>query len=241
MVNNFGSRILRSGRSGDDVRVLQTLLNYLPSAITGADIVVDGDFGPQTQAAVRRFQTYFGLTADGVVGTSTFLYLGQPTGTAAAGRVFGSRDLRIGNSGRDVWILQNRLASTARDYAQALGVPADSSFGPKTQAAVRLFQADFGLTQDGVMGNQTLYQIYLHTFMGGRVLQSESASANQGLDVFALQSKLSALGYSPGALDGKFGPRTEAAVRMFQQAENITVDGEVGPETFYHLGLKTAA
>ncbi len=241
MVNNFGSRILRSGRSGDDVRVLQTLLNYLPSAITGADIVVDGDFGPQTQAAVKRFQTYFGLTADGVVGTSTFLYLGQPTGAAASGRVFGSRDLRIGNSGRDVWILQNRLASTARNYAQALGVPADSSFGPKTQAAIKLFQADFGLTQDGVMGNQTLYQIYLHTFMGGRVLQSGSTSANRGLDVYALQTKLSALGYSPGALDGKFGPRTEAAVRMFQQAEKITVDGEVGPQTFYHLGLKTTA
>lgn len=239
MVNNFGSRILRTGRSGDDVRVLQTLLNYLPSTITGPDIAVDGDFGPRTEAAVRKFQTYFGLKVDGEVGRNTFLYLGQPTGTAASGRVFGSRHLRIGTSGRDVWILQNRLASTARNYAQALGVPADSSFGPKTQAAVKLFQGDFGLTPDGVVGNQTLYQLYLHTFMGGRVLRSDSAEGNQGFDVYFLQKKLADLGYSPGALDGKFGPSTEAAVRKFQEAEKIAVDGVAGPVIFYRLGLRT--
>ena len=239
MVNNFGSRILCKGRTGDDVRVRQTLLNHRPGTITGPDIVVDGDFGSQTQAAVRKFQTYFGLTADGQVGRNTFLYLGQATGTAASGRVFGSRHLRIGTSGRDVWILQNRLASTARDYAQALGVPADSIFGRRTQAAVMLFQGDFELTKDGVVGNRTLYQLYLHTFMGGRVLRSDSSAQNQGFDVYFLQKKLTGLGYSPGALDGKFGPRTEAAVRSFQKAVNIAVDGEVGPVTFYHLGLRT--
>lgn len=237
---NFGSRALRIGRSGDDVRVLQTLLNYLPTAITGPDIVVDGDFGPQTQTAVRRFQTYFGLSADGEVGRSTFLYLGQPTASSITGTVFGSRDLRMGVSGRDVWVLQNRLASTAKKYAQALGGPADSSFGPKTEAAVKLFQSDQGLTQDGIVGNRTLYKLYLNTFMGGRELQ-QASNRNRGFDVFFLQSKLKDLGYSPGTLDGKFGPLTEAAVKKFQTAVGIDADGVVGPVTFYNLGLKTPA
>ena len=240
MVNNFGSRILRSGSSGDDVKVLQSLLNYLPDSITGPDLVVDGDFGPKTQAAVKKFQTYFGLSSDGIVGKNTFLYLGQPTGSFASGPVFGSRVLRKGISGRDVWILQNRLASTAKKYAIALGGPADSIFGSKTEAAVKLFQKDKGLTADGIVGNKTFYQLYLNTFMGGRLLQRTRSDRNQGLDVFALQSKLKDLGYSPGALDGQFGPLTEAALKKFQTAAGITADGVAGPITYYNLGLKGA-
>lgn len=240
MVNNFGSRILRSGSSGDDVKVLQNLLNYLPDSITGPDLVVDGDFGPKTQAAVKKFQTYFGLSSDGIVGKNTFLYLGQPTGSFASGPVFGSRVLRKGISGRDVWILQNRLASTAKKYAIALGGPADSIFGSKTEAAVKLFQKDKGLTADGIVGNKTFYQLYLNTFMGGRLLQRTRSDRNQGLDVFALQSKLKDLGYSPGALDGQFGPLTEAALKKFQTAAGITADGVAGPITYYNLGLKGA-
>jgi peptidoglycan hydrolase-like protein with peptidoglycan-binding domain len=240
VVNNFGSRILRSGSSGDDVKVLQNLLNYLPDSITGPDLVVDGDFGPKTQAAVKKFQTYFGLSSDGIVGKNTFLYLGQPTGSFASGPVFGSRVLRKGISGRDVWILQNRLASTAKKYAIALGGPADSIFGSKTEAAVKLFQKDKGLTADGIVGNKTFYQLYLNTFMGGRLLQRTRSDRNQGLDVFALQSKLKDLGYSPGALDGQFGPLTEAALKKFQTAAGITADGVAGPITYYNLGLKGA-
>jgi len=240
VVNNFGSRILRSGSSGDDVKVLQSLLNYLPDSITGPDLVVDGDFGPKTQAAVKKFQTYFGLSSDGIVGKNTFLYLGQPTGSFASGPVFGSRVLRKGISGRDVWILQNRLASTAKKYAIALGGPADSIFGSKTEAAVKLFQKDKGLTADGIVGNKTFYQLYLNTFMGGRLLQRTRSDRNQGLDVFALQSKLKDLGYSPGALDGQFGPLTEAALKKFQTAAGITADGVAGPITYYNLGLKGA-
>lgn len=240
MINNFGSRILKSGSSGDDVKVLQSLLNYLPASITGPDLVVDGDFGPKTQAAVKKLQTYFGLSSDGVVGKNTFLYLGQPTGSFASGPVFGSRVLRKGISGKDVWILQNRLASTAKKYAIALGGPADSIFGSKTEAAVKLFQQDKGLTVDGIVGDKTLYQLYLNTFVGGRLLQRTRSDRNQGLDVFALQSKLKDLGYSPGALDGQFGPLTEAAVKKFQTAAGITADGVAGPVTYYNLGLKGA-
>ena len=36
-------------------------------------------------------------------------------------------------------------------------------------------------------------------------------------------------------VDGIFGPRTEAAVRRFQQNENLSVDGIVGKQTWTAL------
>ena len=239
MVNNFGSRILKLGSTGDDVKVLQSLLNYLPDSITGPDVTVDGVFGATTETAVKKFQTYFGLSVDGIVGKNTFLYLGQPTGSFAVGPVFGSRTLKKGITGRDVWILQNRLASTAKKYATALGGPADSIFGSKTEAAVKLFQTDRGLTADGIVGDATFYQLYLHTFMGGRLLQRSRSDRNKGFDVFFLQTKLADEGYSPGTIDGKFGPNTEAAVKKFQMAVGISADGVAGPATYWNLGLKS--
>lgn len=239
MDHNFGSRNLKFGITGDDVLVLQHLLNDLPASITGPDLNTDAVFGSLTRATVKMFQSYFGLISDGIVGTNTFLFLGQPTGSFAVGTVFGSRTLEKGLSGRDVWILQNRLASTAKKYGIALGGPADSIFGSKTQAAVKLFQADMGITVNGIVGDRTLFLLYLNTFMGGRLLQRSRSDRNQGFDVFFLQQKLKDEGFSPGALDGKFGPLTKAAVRSFQELAGITVDGVVGPETYWQLGLGT--
>jgi peptidoglycan hydrolase-like protein with peptidoglycan-binding domain len=239
MDHNFGSRNLQFGSTGDDVAVLQHLLNDLPDSITGPDLNTDGVFGSLTRIAVKMFQNYFGLSSDGVAGTNTFLYLGQPTGSFAAGIIFGSRTLKKGMSGRDVWILQNRLASAAKKYAIALGGAADSKFGSKTQAAVKLFQQDMGITADGVVGDRTFFLLYLNTFMGGRILQRSNPDRNQGFDVFFLQQKLADEGYSPGTIDGKFGPSTEAALKKFQRAIAITADGVAGPVTYWHLGLKT--
>lgn len=40
---------------------------------------------------------------------------------------------------------------------------------------------------------------------------------------------------SPGDLDGTFGPKTELAVKDFQQSNGLTVDGVVGPITWNHV------
>ena len=52
-----------------------------------------------------------------------------------------------------------------------------------------------------------------------------------GSDVKALQQRLAALKYYPGAADGKFGAYTLEAVWAFQEVQGIKVDGVVGPAT----------
>jgi peptidoglycan hydrolase-like protein with peptidoglycan-binding domain len=46
-----------------------------------------------------------------------------------------------------------------------------------------------------------------------------------------LQRALASAGFDPGPADGTFGKRTEAAVVAFQEANGLSVDGRVGPET----------
>jgi len=56
-----------------------------------------------------------------------------------------------------------------------------------------------------------------------------------GSDVTQLQTKLGQLGYAVGPLDGKFGSKTQAAVRKFQQDQGLKVDGIAGPKTIKEL------
>ena len=64
-------RTLRTGSSGEDVRILQQTLKRL-GFLSGA---ADGKFGAETREAVRQFQQAGGLTADGVVGAATWAAL----------------------------------------------------------------------------------------------------------------------------------------------------------------------
>jgi peptidoglycan hydrolase-like protein with peptidoglycan-binding domain len=50
-----------------------------------------------------------------------------------------------------------------------------------------------------------------------------------------LQEALKALGYDPGPIDGTFGSATETAVKAFQQAKGITVDGVVGKVSWINI------
>ncbi len=58
---------------------------------------------------------------------------------------------------------------------------------------------------------------------------------SRGNAVWVLQARLQRLGYAPGPLDGSFGSQTEQAVRRFQRASYLTVDGVVGTMTWRYL------
>ncbi|MFE9773296.1 D-Ala-D-Ala carboxypeptidase family metallohydrolase [Streptomyces sp. NPDC005931] len=61
---------LSRGASGADVTQLQIRLGGYPGY--GAVLAVDGSFGPATEAALKHFQSVYGLTADGIAGPSTY-------------------------------------------------------------------------------------------------------------------------------------------------------------------------
>lgn len=62
---------------------------------------------------------------------------------------------------------------------------------------------------------------------------------SRGDDVKKLQETLNALGYDCGTADGIFGEKTEIAVRSFQQANGLAVDGIAGKNTMALLYIKT--
>jgi peptidoglycan hydrolase-like protein with peptidoglycan-binding domain len=64
---------LKEGSSGDVVRSLQTVLtNGAPGEWGTTPQGIDGDFGPLTKASVQAFQSWGGVTADGIVGDQTW-------------------------------------------------------------------------------------------------------------------------------------------------------------------------
>lgn len=67
------------------------------------------------------------------------------------------------------------------------------------------------------------------TLPEGTKLQRDAE--NDAAVVRELQRALTAAGYDPGPADGTYGEQTEAAVVAFQQANGLSVDGRVGPET----------
>ena len=63
------------------------------------------------------------------------------------------------------------------------------------------------------------------------LLPATAQTAAKPLDVAWLQSALKSAGYDPGAIDGQFGPMTSAAVKAYQAARKLTVDGWPGIAT----------
>ena len=57
----------------------------------------------------------------------------------------------------------------------------------------------------------------------------------KGAAVKQLQRTLKSLGYSPGAIDGSYGPSTESAVKQFQKAHGLVADGIAGTKTIAAL------
>ena len=140
--------------------------------------------------------------------------------------VFGSGD-GGGSSAAHVRALQRRLNSVG--YSPG---PIDGRYGPRTERAVELFQSAHGLRVDGVAGPITLTALRTPTtvFFPGAGYSGPGSGAVRGL-----QRRLRRGGYSPGAIDGRYGPLTTRAVSRFQAAHDLQVDGVAGPQTFREL------
>lgn len=65
-------------------------------------------------------------------------------------------------------------------------------------------------------------------------------NGSRGSAVTALQEMLNGLGFDSGKADGIYGPKTEAAVKRFQEANGLTVDGIAGEQTLTTLAMRAA-
>ncbi len=258
---------LRYGSVGEQVRAMQQALNDLGYDTKG----VDGKFGRGTEDAVRRFQRGKGLVADGLAGhqTLTALYGAagdpgssapeetQPPSAAPAPAPGGSSSgslttLRYGSSGDAVKAMQESL--TKLGYAPGA---ADGKFGRGTEAAVKQFQRNNGLTTDGLAGTKTLTLLYSQAGQGSAptpapdpatqepvatpaptenssnvTLSRTLRKGNTGDDVKLLQEKLQALNYYTGGINGVYDDLTIAAVKAFQSNNGLTSDGLAGTKTY---------
>ena len=131
-------------------------------------------------------------------------------------------------SGLDVRLLQTSLRGLGFDPGKVDGV-----YGPRTAAAVRRYQADRGLTDDGIVGLTTWQRISVEEGAAtqGHQLQMTIVGATGGKDVQTVQVALRTAGFDPGRIDGIYGPDTEATVISFQIVHGLRRDGIVGPET----------
>ena len=134
---------LQSGSSGSDVRRLQRLLVMIKLLDY---LGIDGQFGPNTDGAVRNFQSSNSLTVDGIVGPLTWGALPADPNTP---------ELAQGASGGAVAPLQQALQKYRGPGTPTDPGPIDGIFGPKTANAVKAYQGDRGVTVDGIVGDHT--------------------------------------------------------------------------------------
>ncbi len=134
---------IKQGSQGPDVKLAQYEL--CRTLYLGGPSDVDGVFGPRTNQAVREYQGDHGLAVDGIVGPNTWgtmlaEYPQPPT-------------LGIGSQ----WPHLNRLQSFLNQAAPPALPPlaVDDIFGPKTEAAVKHYQAAHAVSADGIVGLQT--------------------------------------------------------------------------------------
>ena len=108
--------------------------------------------------------------------------------------------------------------------------------GNKTKAAIKQFQKEYDLTADGVAGPLTIAKLEsVYNDKGGSSVSTSSGSGlrlgSSGTQVRNLQQDLTTLGYYWADITGNFGSKTEAAVKNFQEKNNLSADGIAGTKT----------
>ncbi|OLS39051.1 endopeptidase SpoIID/LytB [Alkalihalophilus pseudofirmus] len=248
----LGDQALSEGMNDPDVKDLQKALkdrghfNYHTAT---------GYYGSITTEAVKAFQKANGLPATGNADLATLAQLTENTqvsvsqasvsSSAASGTLQSNQVLRQGTTSGAVQELQQLLARSGHFNSNATGY-----YGRVTTEAVRAFQRQHNLSVDGIAGPQTITTLQNVTGRGSAAAPSQPAASaptqaassqptlrlnNQGDAVSSLQQKLKDLGYYTTSITGTFGPQTDSAVKDFQRAHNLAVDGIVGANTYRAL------
>lgn len=102
-------------------------------------------------------------------------------------------------------------------------------YGSVTMEAVKLFQRQNDLKQDGIMGEQTIAML-----LNPDAKRYLAKMGMEGSDITRIQQRLYELGYLPSKtyITGKFENETDKAVKALQSANGLGVDGKVGEMTF---------
>lgn len=248
---------LRRGDRGASVEQVQFWLQQLAEFDPNLrDLAVDGIFGAGTEAAVKAFQTENGLTADGVVGRMTWdaiwdQYQSLESDINQSDNGYPGSPLRVGSRGDAVRKVQFWLRIAATNFSSIPSPAVDGIFGSGTEAAVKAFQRQFGLTADGVVGPATwqkLYEIYADvtnelldpnqrpgTYPGTALRVGSTGRAVREAQFYLVLMSA----YYPSIprinIDGEFGPATETAVKAFQKLFGLTQDGVIGRATWDKL------
>jgi peptidoglycan hydrolase-like protein with peptidoglycan-binding domain len=164
-----------------------------------------------------------------------------------------TRSLQRGDRGPDVDRLQRALTRTGflseKDRRTGPG-----SFGPRTEAALRHFQRDRHIVQDGRYGPQSQQALQKaldrgvqHGAHGEIPAWFEDSFDKKGPDrgrlelgdrgraVKKLEQRLDRLGFDPGKVDGEFDLRTRRAVENFQRRAGLPRTGAVNGRTARRL------
>ena len=166
---------LRLGLSNDPVRTIQVQLNRISRNYPAIPKIplVDGIFGAQTEAAVRKFQEIANLAVDGIVGRETWYALVRyyvAVTSLAELRGQGQRFYTIswaisnpieqGDRGVKVEHLQYMLSVLSAYIPEIPPVTIDGIFGSATRSAVIAAQRRFGLPETGIVNFDTWDEIY---------------------------------------------------------------------------------
>lgn len=153
----------------------------------------------------------------------------KPTPQPVQPKTSTPRLLRLTNPfmrGEDVRELQSKLNTHGFNVGSADGV-----FGSNTHSGVLRFQEAANIKVDGIVGQQTMNALNNYRRPNLPIPSPTLRNGNRNTRVGQLQRILNQLGHNCGIVDSVFGQMTDRALRAFQRAENIGVDGIYGNQS----------
>ncbi|MBQ6645370.1 MAG: peptidoglycan-binding protein, partial [Clostridia bacterium] len=194
-------------------------------------LVYDQPKSGDTSVLAYAYNVFVGTTEHPTLppeGTNTPDATAEPSPTVTVAPTYYPTMSR-GSRSDNVRLLQQKLIELGY-----LDDTADGVFGGKTQTAVEDMQADLGIEVTGSVDNELMNKI-----MSGEVpaydLYKELKRGDKGKRVSALQSRLKALGYLAGPVDGSYGAATQNAVTLFQNQIGLPQTGVADSATLQAL------